>query len=168
MRIERNDLDKVNILVTKWLADAADIIGSEAVDEVSMHFQEEGTDGVKWKERLPDTPRNDRKILSDTNTLEDSVRYEVQQAGRQVVVGVDGDVVPYAEIHQAGGDIVITSKMRAFFWAKYLEKGNEMYKRLALAKGPLKVPARPYLVITQRMVDRIEKALLNTFKSLQK
>lgn len=167
MKIIRNDLKKITLQLEQWLEDAAEIVGTEAVNEVHTHFEEQGVDGQPWKPRVPGTPRNSRKLLSDTNTLEDSIRYEVQMGGKQVAVGLDENLVPYAEIQQEGGTIEVTDKMKRFFWAKYLETGDVFYKRLALAKGPFKVPARPYLVITERMVRRIEAALIAYLKQIQ-
>lgn len=164
MRVGRNDLDKMLVEINGWLDDAATIIGVEAVEEVRDHFADQGVNGQQWKPRIPGTPRNNRKILSDTNNLEDSVTYEVQAGNRRVVVGVDEDKVPYARIHQEGGEIPMTPKRRAFFWAKYAETGNAFWKRLALAKGPFIVPARPYMVATDRMLARIEAALIDHLK----
>lgn len=159
MSIVQNDWNKIRLNVLRWLDDASHIIGTEAVNEVHEHFDEEGVNGTDWQQRIPLTPRGDRKLLSDTGTLEDSVRYEVEGRNR-VVVGVDSDLVPYAEIHQEGGEIPVTKKSRAYFWAQYLKTGNDFFKRLALAKGPFKIPARPYMVATTRMIRRIESALI--------
>lgn len=178
MKIIRNDLHQVTIHLKQWLEDASHIIGTEAVNEVHTHFQEESAGGAKWKARLTGTPRNDRRLLSDTNTLEDSVRYEIENNGSRVVVGVDEAIVPYARIHQEGGIVPITGQrpikgkqsatgMRSYFWAMYMKTGSDYWKSLALAKGPLKVPARPYMVMTDRMMRRIEKALITLLKRIK-
>ena len=37
---------------------------------------------------------------------------------------------PYAQIHNEGGDIIVTAKMKRFFWAKYYElTGKVSYKK---------------------------------------
>jgi phage gpG-like protein len=166
MRIIRNDIDRVVAGLNGWLEDAAHIIGTEAVEEIHTHFEEEGVDGQAWKPRIPQTPRGDRRLLSDRGTLEDSIRYEVEGRRRRVIVGIDEALVPYARIHQEGGEVPVTAKSRAYFWAQYLKTGNDFYKRLALAPGPFKIPARPYMVITDRMLRRIEAALLRHLRRI--
>jgi len=143
----------------KAFMDAApNIIGTEAVRTVDEHFRKQALIGEKaWPQRVPGTPRNSRKLLSDTNTLQDSVTYQVR--GNQVLVGVDLARVPYAQIQNEGGTVEVTLKMKKFFWAKYLESGNEFWKRMALKKGPIVIPARPYLIITNYMIKQVEQAL---------
>lgn len=137
---------------------APEIIGTEAVRVIDDHFRQEALIGEQaWPPRLPGTPRNSRKLLSDTNTLQDSVTYQVR--GNTVLVGVDLARVPYAQIQNEGGTLQVTVKMRSYFWSQYLQTGNEFWRRLALTKGTITIPARPFLSITPYMLRRIEEAL---------
>jgi len=72
-----------------------------------------------------------RRIVSTGNTIE----------------AIYGSKVPYAEIHEKGGEIPITDRMRKFFWAMWYEsKGRQlMWKYLALSPGPIRIPQRSYL-----------------------
>lgn len=160
MSVRRNGLADAIAEVEALLQDAPDIIGTEALRVIDEHFEREELIGVQsWPPRVPGTPRDDRKLLSDTNTLQDSIDYQVRRGGTEVVIGVDLARVPYAQIHNEGGTIPRTQAMTAFFWAQYLRTGEDFFKALALGKGDIKVPARPYLFITQYMVDRITKAI---------
>lgn len=144
--------------VRTLLRTAGTVIGTEAVRVVHEHFEREALIGEQeWAPRRAGSPRNSRKILSDTNNLRDSVRHDVRDM--RVIVGIDLAKVPYARIHNEGGTIEQTKKSRAYFWAKYMETGDEFFKRLALAKGPFVIPARPYLQITAYMEQRIMEAL---------
>lgn len=67
----------------------------------------------------------------------------------------------YAAIHQFGGETHprVTVKSRAFFWAKFFETGNVMWKAMALKykvgdRMEIRIPARPYLVWIPEEVER--------------
>lgn len=84
---------------------------------------------------------NIRESLYDTGALHDSVRAEVVDLSR-VDIGVYS---VYAAVHEYGlRDQRITPRQRAFFWAKYSETGNGMWKALALSPS-YTIPARPYV-----------------------
>ena len=52
--------------------------------------------------------------------------------------------VKYADIHNMGGRIQVTERMRKFFWAKFYETKAKMYKILALK------PVGSYITIPKR------------------
>lgn len=96
---------------------------------------------------------------------------EVRPQGRSsIVVSANS---PYAAIHQFGGtlkpSIPITKKTRKFFWAKFYESGQDKWKALALTKKKelrptIKIPARPYITLTEEDLEEIIN-LLNNFNS---
>lgn len=145
------------------------IIGVEAVRQAHEALDTEGASiGESWRSRLEGTERNSRRLLLDKGILYRSIRYE--QRGGDIVVGVDGGKVPYAQLHNEGGTVPVTPKMRSYFWAKYYEYSGradkqadgtkdsqikkykttnataELYKRLALTKKTaLDIPKRTFL-----------------------
>lgn len=63
---------------------------------------------------------------------------------------IKGSKVPHASINEFGGihSVIITPKMRSFFWFMHAETGEEKFKAMALTKKTkftIKIPARPYL-----------------------
>ena len=70
-----------------------------------------------------------------------------KRAGQfQLIAGVDEDVIPYAMIHEYGGDIPITAKMRRYFWFRFMKDGGDMWRGLALTKKTeITITARPYM-----------------------
>lgn len=59
-------------------------------------------------------------------------------------------LVPYAFIHEKGGEITIpvTQRMRSFFWAMYFQTSDEKWKHLAITKKTsfmIDMKARPYV-----------------------
>ena len=89
--------------------------------------------------------RSLRGARTDRNAPESINRIEVRATGATLTFG---SKVPYAGIHEHGGQIPVTESMRGFFWAKYMETNAEGWKALALGaeqKAAFEIPARPYL-----------------------
>jgi phage gpG-like protein len=78
--------------------------------------------------------------LVDKGDMYNAVKaVKVNQYSAGVEVGV-----PYAAVHEFGlQNQVATPKQIRFFWAKWAETKNTMWKALAL-KGSYTIPARPY------------------------
>lgn len=98
--------------------------------------------------------------LYDTMALHDSIHSrKINQYRVDIEVGVI-----YGAVHEYGLEKqVITDRQRRFFWAKYAETGDEMWKALALSVT-YTIPARPYL---RPAVDEMKKAaVLTTAQSL--
>lgn len=110
--------------------------------------------------------------------------------GNKVYVGIDqSNVAEYAELMQNGGNIVVTKKMKSFFWAKYYEstggqiysvktkepsktKKNralshdaEIFRAMALKKvgSVIKVEARTFMKITPDVQKGISREMQNLF-----
>lgn len=93
-------------------------------------------------------------------------------ASSDVVIGQFGSAVPYAGIHETGGTIsatqVVTSRQRAFFWAKYFSTNDPRWKASALSKMlhiHSTIPRRPYLAPALRdslrsIREMVEKKLM--------
>lgn len=75
--------------------------------------------------------------------------------GNQVEVS---SPLPYANIHNEGGRIPITSKMRAFFWARYKETKDPIYKACALTKKThIDIPQRQFTGVSQYTDEAFDK-----------
>ena len=76
----------------------------------------------------------------------------------QYRVDIEVDVV-YGAVHEYGlSNQVITNKQRRFFWAKYAQTRDTMWKALALSTT-YTIPARPYL---RPAIDTQKRAALIT------
>lgn len=157
------DLARQEAELRQLFNDIPRIMGVQAVEFTRKNFERQGMirNGAlsKWAKRIDGTPRNSRKILSDRNNLEDSIRYRI--IGRlQVAFGVDGRKVPYAQIHNEGGTIKVTPQMKKYFWAMYSETGDDFWKHLALTKKTvIEIPKREYLAVTPDLEKNIEREL---------
>jgi phage gpG-like protein len=94
-------------------------IAVELKDEFDRNFERQSFFSEAWERKAPNNlqgnPAKLRKSI-DAN------------------IGVTGvtftSYLPYAAIHNAGDDIVITDRMHRFFWAKYYETaGRIRYKK---------------------------------------
>ena len=100
-----------------------------------------------------------------------------EQTNERIVIHADCD---YAEIHNDGGEIVVTDKMIKFFWAMYYtfkgknNKKTQYFKALALKKSgsKIKVPKRKFMGDSKIMMadfdDFFKGQIETTFKENNK
>lgn len=110
----------------------ADILNDMRVDlseEFDRNFERKAFFSNKWKPRAHNYPRGSllmvssalrRSIKGGAETLENGVRFS--------------SAVPYASIHNEGGKITVTAKMKRYFWAKFMQTKDESWRRMALMK----------------------------------
>jgi phage gpG-like protein len=89
----------------------------ELGDEFDQNFERQGFFSEKW-ERRRSPLRPGAALLSGTgnSTLRQSIRSEIRE--NSIVFISD---LPHAAIHNEGGEIVVTEKMKRFFRAKFYE-----------------------------------------------
>lgn len=87
----------------------------ELGDEFDRNFERQAFFNDAWAQRKSPT-RPGGTILVDTGTLRRSVRSRTTDDS--ITFYTD---LPYAAIHNDGGEIVVTEKMKRFFWHKYYE-----------------------------------------------
>nr|DAV24510.1 MAG TPA: tail morphogenesis protein [Caudoviricetes sp.] len=151
---------------------------TEAFDR---NFERKGFFGNGWPETK--IPNRRGSLMIRTGTLRRSIRSTVEGSSVRWTSSV-----PYADLQNNGGELVITEKMKRYFWAMYYKvsgaakgrKGSakkafsveaEQWKALALKKvgDKLKIPKRQFIgdhPEVKRMVDDIVnfnmKELLNS------
>lgn len=83
-----------------------------------------------------------------------------------------GTSVPYAEIHNEGGDIKVTARMKRFFWAKYREANGGAWtrkktdrtraKRHSSGKGLLSSPlAASYTFLKESSLEKVKNSRMS-------
>nr|DAW13547.1 MAG TPA: tail morphogenesis protein [Caudoviricetes sp.] len=87
----------------------------ELGDEFDRNFERQAFFSDAWARRKSPT-RPGGTILVDTGTLRRSVKSRTTDDS--ITFYTD---LPYAAIHNDGGEIVVTEKMKRFFWHKYYE-----------------------------------------------
>ena len=84
-------------------------------DEFDRNFERQAFFSEAWARRKsPNRPGG--TLLIDTGNLRRSVRSRTTE--NSITFFTD---LPYAAIHNDGGEIVVTAKMKRFFWYKYYE-----------------------------------------------
>lgn len=136
----------------------------ELGDEFDRNFERQAFFSEAWQRRRSPL-RPGGHILVDTGDLRRSIRSEIREDS--IVFKSD---LPYATIHNEGGEISVTAKMKRYFWHKYYaatgtfgrrkdgslrqDKKNrqltseaDFWKAMALMKvgATIKIPQRKFL-----------------------
>ena len=144
------------------------------------HFKQAFRDGGFTDEVLEPWPGRDftagtkqRATLVNTGGLRRSLSLAHGQARFTIT-----SAVPYAKLHNEGGRVRITRKMRKLFWALHFKakKGNRLveadyYKSLALAKGKyFNVPRRRFMgqsrVVQAKIRARLEHVMREAVRGM--
>ena len=100
---------RVNRLVRETLKD----IRTEALDEFDRNFEREAFFNQKWARRKYHD--ESRGLLIQTGNLRRSITGRVTDRNSVVIETTR----PYARIHNEGGTITVTRKMKGYFWYRY-------------------------------------------------
>jgi phage gpG-like protein len=154
----------------------------ELSDEFDKNFVRKGFFSQSWKARK--TGRRGSLMLV-TGFLRRSLKATVTENG----VTWTSDAL-YAGIHNEGGEITVTGKMKKFFWAKFYELSGkvkvnksgsqsrstqqygaeaELYKSLALKKvgDKITIPKRQFIGDAPEVKQVIDRALKPNMKELE-
>lgn len=95
----------------------------DLADEFDKNFERQAFFSESWARRKSPT-RPGGHILVDTGGLRRSIK-SVTDANSISF----SSSLPYAEIHNEGGEITVTAKMKRFFWHKYYEASGSFGRR---------------------------------------
>ena len=138
------------------------------------NFRLGGFDGKPWKTTWRQqlgvgAEKGYKPLTSKTLTLMNSIDTKIEDTAVHVLSDLD-----YSLIHNEGGDIPVTRKMRRFFWSKFYAAGGKGAKDgkipplakkwlyLALAaqnKKKFKMPKRMYIGESNKLNDVITKKI---------
>jgi phage virion morphogenesis family len=146
----------------------------ELRDEFDQNFERQAFFSQTWQRRRSPT-RPGGHILVDTGGLRKSVRSEIRDSS--IVFMSDHKA---AAIHNEGGEIEVTAKMKRFFWRKYytatgsfgrkkdgsrrndrrtlqLADEAEFWKAMALMKvgSKIRIPQRKFLGYSPEVEDAV-------------
>ena len=138
----------------------------ELADEFDKNFEREAFFSEKWARRKsPVHGGRSGHLLVDTGALRGSIRSQIK--GNSLFFSSD---LPYAGIHNDGGEIIVTARMKRFFWAKYREANGgkwsrdtggaeaEFWKLMALKKvgSAVKIPRRRFLGVSPEVESLVK------------
>ena len=102
---------RINLLVRETLKD----IRTEALEEFDRNFEREAFFNDKWARRKYNDDES-RGLLVKTGNLRRSITGRITDRDSVVIETTE----PYAQIHNEGGTITVTQKMKKYFWWKYI------------------------------------------------
>lgn len=179
-------MDAFEAAIKRILAD----LKVEITDEFDRNFQRQAFFTESWKRRRSPV-RQSGSILISSGALRRSIRSRVEGGGI-----VFYSTLPYADIHNEGGTIKVTDKMKKFFWRKYYssteaftrrkdgvqrrDKKNkqltdeaEFWKAMALMKvgSEIKIPKRQFIgqspALERAVTDIINRNLEEFFNETE-
>ena len=144
------------------------------LDEFDRNFERKGFFNSKWPEARYKTTRG--SLMMRSGRLRKSLRAQALNSG----IGFYSSM-PYASIHNRGGKIPVTPKMRRFFWAMYYRhlpgvsfsaktregatgtrqnEQAEFWRYMALTRGDqITIPQRQFIG-HHRQVNKIVRAVV--------
>lgn len=158
---------------TKIKGEAARYAAVEAKKFFKECFVKGGWTGSSfqaWKARKSPVGR---KLMYNEGSLMNSIR-TFRETDDLVETGTKSS---YGNIHNEGGEIIVTPKMKKFFWAKYYETagarrknvGNiaEFYRRMALMRvgSKIKIPKRQFIGESKVFMRQLDEWLKNTIET---
>lgn len=138
----------------------------ELTDEFDRNFSRKAFFDHSWP---PRKVNGKGSLLIVTGKLRRSIRSRVDAGS---VTWETSE--PYAAIHNYGGHITVTAKMKRFFWYKYRATHNDSWKWMALMKVGTKIniPRRQFLgdhpQVRKRTEEIINRNLKNAVQQLSK
>ncbi len=155
----------------KLKADILEDMRVELSDEFDRNFERKGFFSDKWKPRAHEYRRG--SLLMVSGAMRRSTQGEVSGNGVRFT-----SAEPYTSLHNEGGQITVTAKMKRFFWAKYKETRDESWKFMALMKvgKVLTIPQRQFIgdcpdtrrIIRDVIDDNLKKFNLSLTEFLRK
>lgn len=127
----------------------------ELGDEFDQNFERQGFFSEKWQRRKSPI-RGDGHILVASGDLRKSIRSRSDESS----ITFYSDLA-YAGIHNEGGEIKVTARMKRFFWHKYYETKDEFWKAMALMKEgkTIKIPRRQFLGMAPEVETEVRKII---------
>lgn len=155
----------------KLKADILEDMRVELSDEFDRNFERKGFFSDKWKPRAHEYRRG--TLLMVSGAMRRSTQGEVSGDGVRFT-----SAEPYTTLHNEGGKITVTAKMKRFFWAKYKESKDKSWKFMALMKvgKVLTIPQRQFIgdcpdtrhIIRDVIDDNLKKFNLSLTEFLRK
>lgn len=93
----------------------------EFLDEFNANFQRKAFFDQKWPSS--NSPNKRGSMMIRTGALRRGLKARI--TGDQITFFSD---VPYASIHNTGGEVKVTSAMKKYFWARYYQAGGGQNK----------------------------------------
>lgn len=188
------DFEKLNKAYDKIVkTDLPIVIGNKGLNHFLLGFRKGGGQTDKssggWKKSTSPVKPSGATLVK-SGLLRQAMRVK-KATFNEILISTLRFTKDYAEIHNQGGKIRITKKMRSFFWAMYYKANNkveynkktgevqkksikksneaEFWLNMAMHKGSfIKIPQREFIgdskVLEEKVYKEIGKAIDKVFK----
>lgn len=112
-------------------------VAVELTDEFDQNFERKAFFTDKWPGTKLHNPRG--SMMARNNNLRNSIKYDI--VGEQITWSSS---LPYASIHNEGGEITVTEKMKRFFWAMYYKAAGAVTKTKSQRNERLTIEAQQW------------------------
>lgn len=140
------------------------LMGTEAVNYFKGSFRRQGWNGKLWQKRKANAKRNKgRAIMVNSARLKNSIEKK-KRTGFIQYIGTD---VPYARVHNEGGQIVTHARSEIFKRNRYtkgakkglFKKGVTAGQGFSYKGGTRKMPQRQFMGTTAELTKQLQKIL---------
>jgi phage gpG-like protein len=144
-------------------------IAVDLKDEFDQNFERKAFFDRKWRDRKF---ANRGSLLVASGRLRRSIR--TKETLNSITFSSDS---PYASIHNEGGNIEVTKKMKGYFWYMYGQTGYEPYKAMAMKRlgSKITIPQRQFIgyhktidkIVEEHAQDMIEDVINEQLKQFK-
>lgn len=113
--MKQNSASELRKLMKRFISDTMRDLKVEGKDEFNRNFERQAFFTDKWARRRYD-PDPSRSILIKSGRLRQSIKSRIE--GNTIIYE---STEPYAAIHNEGGRIKVTRRMKGYFWFLYRE-----------------------------------------------
>ena len=154
----------------KFLQNVIHDVKVDLADEFDRNFERKAFFDEKWQH----TKLHNRigSLMIRRGNLRNSINADIQ--GNKIIFS---SFLPYASIHNEGGELTITTKMKKYFWAKHIEAKNtkniieaEQFKAMALKPigSKIIIPKRQFIGNHPKVKEAVERAVNANLEELNK
>lgn len=154
----------------KFLQNVIQDVKVDLADEFDRNFERKAFFDEKWQQ----TKFHNRigSLMIRRGNLRNSINADIQ--GNKIIFSSS---LPYASIHNEGGELTVTTKMKKYFWAKHIEAKNtkniieaEQFKAMALKPigSKIIIPKRQFIGNHPKVKEAIERAVNANLEELNK
>lgn len=137
----------------------------QLLNNIKIDLQQEFDRNFERKAFFYQRWKPSKNQLIQTGALRRSIKATLQ--GQSIVFS---SALPYANLHNQGGTIKVTAKMKRFFWAMYYKTKNTSYKAFAVMPigKKIKIPQRQFIGNHPEVRLSIQKQVSNHLQQLAK
>lgn len=122
-------------------------VAVELTDEFDQNFERKAFFTDKWASAKLQNNRG--SLMARNNNLRNSIKYDI--LNEQITWSSS---LPYASIHNEGGEITVTEKMKRFFWAMFYKASGAVTKPKSQRNERLTVEAQQWKALALMKVGQ--------------